>query len=956
MQPLVAVLTALPLECRAVRSHLTNARSIEHETGTKALVGELPDSPWSVALLESGPNNLSAAALTEHVLSWLDPKAVLFVGVAGSLKDDIDVGDVVVATKVYGIHGGKETPEGFQTRPEMWHASNRLLEAARAALRDDEHVHLKPIASGEVVVASAGSALVKHLRKNYNDAAAIETEGAGVSAAVERVSGHLLIIRGISDRADAAKPRQDAAGSQPYAADKAAAAAMAVLRELRPFGGRSDSRSGSSAPEEGPPEPAEPTSTAEGTPRSTKASSPPAAAVLPAVPDTFIGRDDEVARVLAVLDPHTESRPPVRVCLLSGLGGIGKTSLASYAGRKAVEEKGWFPGGTLFIDFHGYGADSLSMDQALRTLLEGLGVGGADMPEKTSYRRTLYRQLLARQRPTLLVFDNVSRETQLAHLLPGTGHHRVLITSRYRITDLDARLISLDSLQPEDAVRLLDASLRISDQDDDRCVREEQAVTQLATLCDRHPLALHIAVSLLRKTRFRSIASLANELQDTADRTKTLGLRPILDTAYSHLPPDEARLFRLMSYAPKVEVSTDAAVALAGQGVDRIEGLLAELTSFHLVVPVRAKTTVQWRLHDMVKQYGQKTVEDSVSLREEAEAARERLLTYYRRRASEAQGLLGNTGGATTYGSSTPPGSNAAAPTGRNDQTGFTTRDEALAWLDAEWPSLMASIQWCQIPRHAPGAVRLALDLMDHSLNRRRSFDDWITAVTPACKAATQLGEPIFMARLWNSLGSALRQTGQANPAMDAHMRALELYRSDTYRKGEAKALYNIGLTLHDLGKVEEAISHLTKACELHAAVHNHRGEAMALESLGYVEQSARRLTKALNAYTRAAELYRAADDLLGQANAWALIGSLLQEMMEEHEALVAYGKAAQMYHDLEEWHESGRLWLCIARIHDSADDRPQARTHYLQAAEAFTLAGHHDRATECRSYAEAST
>jgi tetratricopeptide (TPR) repeat protein len=611
--------------------------------------------------------------------------------------------------------------------------------------------------------------------------------------------------------------------------------------------------------------------------------------------------------------------------------------LALYAGRKAVEEKGWFPGGTLFIDFHGYGVDGLTTDQALLALLEGLGVPGADVPGTTSHRYTRYQQLLAGRRPMLLFFDNVSSGTRLAHLLPGTGHHRVLITSRYRFTNLDARLISLDSLRPEDAVRLVDKSLRISDERDDRCAQEERAVTRLAALCDRHPLALHIAVSLLRKNRYRPIAALANELQDTADRTKKLGLRPILDTAYGQLKPDEARLFRLMSLAPRAEVSTDAAVALADRVVDRTEGLLAELTSSHLVIPVPVNATVQWRLHDMVRQYGARTVADSVSLREEAEAARERLLTYYRQRASEAESMLRKI-------------------SGRNDQTDFTSRAEALAWLDAEWPSLMASIQWCRIRQHAHGAIRLALELMDHSLNRRWSFDDWITAVRPACEAADRLGDPIVMARLWNSLGSALRQTGQPNTAMDAHTRALALYQSDSYRQGEAKALYNIGVTLLDLGQVEEAIANLTKARDLHAAVENRRGEAMTLNGLGSAERMAQRLAKAIAAYTRASELYSAADDLLGQASAWSNIGSVLQEAMKEDEALVAYGTAARMYRELEEWHRAGLVWQWIARIHDTADDRPQARAHYLKAAEAFTFAGDHDRATECRIYADVLT
>ncbi|WP_123967557.1 5'-methylthioadenosine/S-adenosylhomocysteine nucleosidase [Streptomyces sp. TLI_185] len=255
-QPTVAVLTALSLEYSAVRGHLTDVHRITHERGTVAVVGHLPDTPWDVALLELGEGNLTVATLTERVVSWLDPQAVLFVGVAGSLKSDIGLGDVVVATKVYGIHGGKETPDGFLVRPEAWRASHRLEQAAREALRDDPRTHLKPVAAGDVVLASAESALAAHLKTHYNDAAAIEMEGSGVATAVHLAGGDALVIRGISDRADAEKSERDAENWQPRAAEKAAAVAVAVLRELQPFRGRGragdSGREGRPDSEEGP--------------------------------------------------------------------------------------------------------------------------------------------------------------------------------------------------------------------------------------------------------------------------------------------------------------------------------------------------------------------------------------------------------------------------------------------------------------------------------------------------------------------------------------------------------------------------------------------------------------------------------------------------------------------------------------------------------------------------------
>lgn len=243
----------MSLEYTAVRDHLTDVRKREHPRGTRAEVGALAGTPWSVALVQMGEGNLTAAALTERVMTWLEPEAVFFVGVAGGLKDDIALGDVVVATKVYAVHGGKETPEGFLVRPEAWRASHRLRAAAQDALRGDPRAHLKPIAAGDVVLASAAeSGLAGHLRKYYNDAAAIEMEGAGVVTAVDLAGGDALVIRGISDRADGDKSRVDGAGWQPRAAASAASAVVAVLRELRPLGGRSSDGRGSDGSEEGP--------------------------------------------------------------------------------------------------------------------------------------------------------------------------------------------------------------------------------------------------------------------------------------------------------------------------------------------------------------------------------------------------------------------------------------------------------------------------------------------------------------------------------------------------------------------------------------------------------------------------------------------------------------------------------------------------------------------------------
>lgn len=240
----VVILAPMNLEYKAMRAHLRELASIRHRTGTSAEVGTLPGVPWPVALVVTGEGNQSAGALAGQVADWLRPVALLVVGVAGGLRDDIELGDVVVATWVYGIHGGKEDAGGFRARPRTWEGAHALVQAARMvditgtwtellATPAKPAVHFKPIAAGDVVLNSRTAPLAIQLKLHYDDAVAIETESAGAAAAAHlHPSLPVLTVRGISDKADGRKHRSDAAGLQPLAASHAAAFTVALLREL----------------------------------------------------------------------------------------------------------------------------------------------------------------------------------------------------------------------------------------------------------------------------------------------------------------------------------------------------------------------------------------------------------------------------------------------------------------------------------------------------------------------------------------------------------------------------------------------------------------------------------------------------------------------------------------------------------------------------------------------------
>ncbi|WUU12666.1 tetratricopeptide repeat protein [Streptomyces sp. NBC_00663] len=632
------------------------------------------------------------------------------------------------------------------------------------------------------------------------------------------------------------------------------------------------------------------------------------------------------------------------------MGGIGKTALAVETAHRARVE-GWFPGGTLFVDLRGYDDVPVTADQAVLALLDALGVRNQDLPTTAERRYDTYRTLLTERRERmLLILDNASDPSQYLPLLPGTDHHRVIITSRDRSDALPARLIDLETLTPDDSAALLTRALHDTDERDDRPAREAGALGELALLCGHLPLALQIAAGMLRRRRHRGIASLVAEIRSAGDPTavldqgspgtdlygRSLVLRPVLETSYRRLPPEQARLLRLLALAPGTEIATEAICALADLEEPVTLRLLEDLAAVHLVTPVPCvdgtAAAVRWRLHDLVRVFGVGVVVGDVGLREEGEGARERVLEWYLRWADAADDRL------------------RWLP-GREVPERFRERGEALAWLDGERAGLVAAVEWGREERFAPAAVLLAQCLAEY-LEWRRYFDDSIAVAEAGREAAWRAGDQRGEASAWNNLGLALREVGRVEEAVQAHTRARDLYQAAEERPGEATAWNNLGLALREVGRVEEAVQAHTRARDLHQAAGDRPGEATAWNNLGLALREVGRVEEAVQADTRARDLFQAAGDRPREATAWNNLGLALEEAGRAVEAVEAYGTSLAICRECEDWYGVGRALYNLADLHETADRPAQARTTYLEAADAYTRANAPTDAAEARTRA----
>jgi hypothetical protein len=320
----------------------------------------------------------------------------------------------------------------------------------------------------------------------------------------------------------------------------------------------------------------------------------------------FVGRDEELAALMNVLDPRGRHWGP-KVAVVAGLAGVGKTELAVQAAHAALG-RGWFAGGVLFVDLYGYDpARRVSPTAALESLLRALGVPPEHIPTTPQDRGRLYTSVLAefakQARAVLVVVDNVFDAEQARPLISPVG---TILTSRHNITTLNAALHVLEEVSPPDAVTLLRRALGVIRRGDSRVVDAPEAAEEIAELCGHLPLALRIVAALLAKLPNRQLAGMAEDLRQERHRLQELeveswAVRAAFDLSYRHLTPEEARAFRLMSLNPGPDVSDGAVAVLAEcdlRAARRRARDLAGRSRHRRPAPVRGTVQPDHRPHD----------------------------------------------------------------------------------------------------------------------------------------------------------------------------------------------------------------------------------------------------------------------------------------------------------------------------------------------------------------------
>jgi transcriptional regulator with XRE-family HTH domain len=608
----------------------------------------------------------------------------------------------------------------------------------------------------------------------------------------------------------------------------------------------------------------------------------------PAIAD-FTARKPELDQVVAALRGEGKASAVVTV---TGMGGVGKTALAVYAGHLTAEQ---FPDGQLYVKLRGYvPGGALGPAAALGQLLRSLGVPPDAIPSDTDELAAMYRSAVAGRR-MLVLLDDASSIGQVMPLIPGDPNCAAIITSRRFLATLPGnRIIRLSAMAEDDALSLL--SVMVGNR---RLAAEQRAARDISRLTGGLPLALRLVGARLAARPTWRLQDIVDQLNDEHRRLDELGVEQSgvrasfagsineLLAGQSRLDQEAVRAFDLLSLTESSEISVPLVARLLDRTMTDTAALLERLVDLHLLDSVGPRS---YRLHDLLRTYAGERLA-APHRQAERDAAIERGLKLYVAAAWRAHRI-------------THPWS-TRHPTEQLDETDVPSFDDlaaALGWIDSEFDSMLGLYRRAEaIPggqqRFGPS---LALGLFGYLEARaywgkmRLVYDLGITAADPD-------QDPSTAGWLLHDRAIPDVEEGDATTGRTRVLRSFELFERAGDVVGMARCCSTLSHIHERLDRLDESVSWGERGLALSRQVGDSGGIGANCLALGVLYQRAGRGVDARRAFQESFELAEADGNVRSLARRRRVAGVTCLEQGQFGEAVAHLSVASQVFRRLDD-------------------------------------------------------
>jgi tetratricopeptide (TPR) repeat protein len=603
----------------------------------------------------------------------------------------------------------------------------------------------------------------------------------------------------------------------------------------------------------------------------------------PTDPRTIQQREKVVEDIFAKL-----TQPDITAVVLTGIGGVGKSTVAAlvyrYAEQRRRESIGPFTAGAIWLNID----PAVTFADLAGNLFEILGKPLPDFTNLSLRHQAmaLFNVLNTTDQPRLVILDQFENllDLQTGHALadrPGVGEWldainsqqcscRILLTCRlwprgtreYPPTCMQEYFVK--GLETAEGIELL------------RKLGVDAAETDLRTVvehCQGHAFALALLASLLR-TRNLSLVSFFQDPIYAQIWTGNVA-RNLLDCIYIQQLNEGQRKLLLAFSIYRKPVHLSAAQALLDSGDEepkmQMHAALDALLNQHLL---QAWGEGRYQLHSIVASYAQsRFVEGNEQANRQAlRAAHLKAAQHYVQYAA-------------TY---CPPREK------RRQSSDIEPLIEAVWQLcqAGQWQEAYTLMEqegiFAALKRSGGNAVLLELYLMLFPL------DKWQP-------------ERSQEARTYNNLGVVYRMLGQLERARECLEKALQIYSQDGNHVGVGRVFNDLGRVFADIGNRERAKGDYEEALRIYQEQGDRLGEGSALNNLGWVYISLGQSKQAQKYYEQALSTFRELGDSLGEAATLNNLGRVYEDLGQREQAKEYYEQALSIFRD--ERDRKGEAW-----------------------------------------------
>jgi len=572
-------------------------------------------------------------------------------------------------------------------------------------------------------------------------------------------------------------------------------------------------------------------------------------------------RVHEINQALVYLNEH-------RILFISGMGGIGKTTLA----RALVETRPANVPLPFWFDF------AKKPDATLSDVLEQLA-GYMNAPQIAQFREEgreagqddinrLTDELGKRDSPWL-IFDNLETalnnrnfhdpgiDSLFTSLRDGTHQAKIIITSRTLpvLADGGSLIDILEDSKHE--LKGLKAKFAV-----DYLVKngldevEQSQLEELALSIDGHPLALKLLIGLVKKFGVKDTLDDLSTFKRHKESTIKIARR-----LFDKLAGDEKELLERMS------------VFRQSEPIEAIENMFTATTSDDAIENLMEKSLLEtdhdgsYWLHPLVREFAYDDLENKIEVHKIA-------LQYYL---------------------------SIPLPEER------TNKEDIQPLIEAHYHACRA--------KNYINALHIILENNLHT-----DLDMWGNYRTLIDLYSGMLPEDHFSDTILfddigdhsvvlGNLGSVYINLGQVDKTIEYHEKALLIARKMRDRHNEGNLLGNLGLAYIGLGQVEKAIEYHEKALVISREIGDRRGEGADLGNLGSAYRNLGQVEKAIEYHEKALVISREIGDRRGEGADLGNVGVAYNNLGQVDKAIEHYEKALVIAREIGDQRNEG-VWL----------------------------------------------